>query len=133
MTARARAVAAIGAYLCLATQLVGLLHVLLVRHATCPDHGEIVHGAAPVAAHASVLAELAIAPAPADTADDEDEHCLFVATRRRENAGLAPAAQPVARIEASAATSLRAPPRLLIVAPTLYRIAPKTSPPSAAV
>jgi len=36
MTARARWIAAFGAYLCLATHLVGVLHVLVVQHATCP-------------------------------------------------------------------------------------------------
>src|SRR4051794_14049078 len=121
MTARARGLAAFAAYLCLATQLVGLLHVLLVRHATCPDHGEIVHGAAPVAAQASVAPDPVVAPASAETSDDEDEHCLFVATRRRENAGLAPLAQPVDRPEAAATTAERAPPPVVAVSPTLYR------------
>jgi hypothetical protein len=44
MTSRARALTALGAYLCLSAQLLGVVHSVVVRHATCPGHGEITHG-----------------------------------------------------------------------------------------
>jgi hypothetical protein len=133
MTARARAFATFGAYLCLLTHFVGLLHVLVVRHATCPGHGEMVHGDAPVVARAPQAADAVIAQAPVDAREETDEHCLFVAARRREMAGLAPA--PVA---SAAATTPPAPLELAVLpavrAPrALLRLAPKTSPPIHAV
>jgi len=128
---------AFGAYLCLATHFVGVLHVLVVRHATCPSHGEIIHGgaasanarlaatAAPVAPGASVRA------AAPESGEDLDEHCLFVATRRREMAGLAPARGAVLRTAPISAVD--APPSIAAVTVrTIFRLAPKTSPPIAA-
>jgi hypothetical protein len=133
MTARARAFASFGAYLCLLTHLTGLLHVLVVRHATCPDHGELIHGRAPVVAQAPQALDAVVTEAPADAAEEADEHCLFVATRRREMAGLA--AAPLAAAVA-VAPSVAPPLPLLpdVRAPrALLRLAPKTSPPLAAV
>jgi hypothetical protein len=130
MTARARWIAAFGAYLCLATHLVGVLHVLVVRHATCPGHGEVVHGAAPVVAEVPVLPGRVARNAP-EPAEEADEHCLLMATRRRELAGLAPAPQPAVR--APAALPLDSSPVVAAVTPrALLRFAPKTSPPSIA-
>jgi len=131
MTARARLLVAIGAYVCLATHLAGMLHILVVRHATCPDHGEVVHGPAPA------VVEVALPPGPSarnatrEPAEESDEHCLMVATRRRDMAALAPGHQVVAQAPATAtldapATIAAAPPRALL------RVAPKTSPPAAA-
>jgi hypothetical protein len=133
MTARARAFAVFGAYLCLMTHAVGLLHVLVVRHATCPGHGEMIHGGAPVVARTPQPADAVLTATPADRDEEGDEHCLFVATRRRESAGLAPApiisavaAAPAASIELALPPAIRAPRALL-------RLAPKTSPPIHAV
>jgi hypothetical protein len=128
MTSRGRAVAALGAYLCLSAQLLGLVHVLVVRHATCPSHGELTHGverAAPVALPVATPARTAGAALPA--VEHQDEHCLTLAARRRELALLAPA--PVALVAFSPAPRLTAgePPR---PAPAVVlRLAPKTSPP----
>ena len=123
--------ATFGAYLCLATHLAGVLHVLVVRHATCPGHGEIVHGAAPVVAEVSVSRERVARDATQEAAEEADEHCLLMATRRREMAGLAPAPQPVVR--APAAVPVDSPPAVAAVSPrALLRFAPKTSPPAVA-
>jgi hypothetical protein len=133
MTARARAFAAFGAYLCLATHLAGIVHVLVVRHATCPSHGEMVHGAAPVASHVVPVGEDVTAKGVLPEAEEEgDDHCLFVATRRRELAGLAPSTAMVVRAFGTAAVDTL--PALAVVAPRpILRLAPKTSPPCAAV
>jgi hypothetical protein len=133
MTSRARALAVFGAYLCLATHLAGILHVLVVRHATCPGHGEMVHGGAPVAVHTlPPPAGKAVQGVPAEAGEEQDEHCLLLATRRREMAGLSPASQEL--VHAPAVTRLEAPPVLAAVSPrALLLFAPKTSPPFAAV
>jgi hypothetical protein len=124
MTSRARALTALGAYFCLAAQAVGLLHVLVVRHATCPSHGELVHGAAVSAPRAAD--DTVQAPVTAEAADD---HCLVVANRRRDLTALfpvlaslpAPEMQPPA-LPPAAAGEPRALPLLIV--------APKTSPPA---
>jgi hypothetical protein len=130
MTSRARALAVFGAYLCLATHLGGVVHVLVVRHATCPGHGELVHGAPPVAAQTPPPAEKAVEGVLA-SAEEEDEHCLMLATRRREMAGLTPAAE--ALVHAPAVSRFEAPPVPDAQRPrALLLFAPKTSPPPAA-
>jgi hypothetical protein len=124
MTSRARVLTALGAYFCLAAQALGLLHVLVVRHATCPSHGEMVHGAAAAAPRAAD--DTVQAPVAAEAADD---HCLAVANRRRDLAAFfpvpdllpAPEVQPPALAPAAAGE-----PRAL----PLLSLAPKTSPPA---
>jgi hypothetical protein len=124
--------AVLGAYLCLATHLAGIVHVLVVRHATCPGHGEMVHGAAPVAVRTPLGPGKVARGVPADAGEELDEHCLMLATRRREMAALTPTPQPF--IHVPAATRLEAPPVVAAVTPrALLRLAPKTSPPVAAV
>jgi len=129
MTARARLFAAFGAYLCLATHLMGVLHVLVVRHATCPDHGEVVHGEEPVPAETSTLPGQAARDATRDPDEEADDHCLLMATRRREVAPPPPGHQlilfsPVISTLETSAAAAAAP------AGALLRFAPKTSPPA---
>jgi hypothetical protein len=132
MTARARALAVFGAYLCLATHLAGIVHVLVVRHATCPGHGEMIHGGAPAAAQTPPPAEKVARGVLPESAEEVDDHCLMMATRRREMATLAPAPQGL--VEAPAVARLEAlPVPTSFPARTLLLLAPKTSPPSAAV
>jgi hypothetical protein len=130
MRRRARIFTAFGAYLCLATHLAAILHVLVVRHATCPGHGEVVHGELPALSEAPLPAGQAAVDATPEAAE-ADEHCLLVATRRRELAGLVTIQQPV--VLAPAATSIDSPPVLPAAPPqALLRLAPKTSPPAVA-
>jgi hypothetical protein len=124
--------AVFGAYLCLASHLAGIVHVLVVRHATCPGHGEMVHGGAPLVAPTPPPAEKAVRGVAEQAGEELDEHCLMLATRRREMATLTPASQPL--VHAPILTRLEAPPVLAAVTPrALLRLAPKTSPPFAAV
>src|SRR3954447_6341457 len=132
MTARARALAGFGAYLCLATHLAGIVHVLVVRHATCPGHGEMIHGGAPTAAQTPPPAEKAARGVLPEAAEEADEHCLMLATRRREMATLTPAPQGL--VETPAVARLEAlPVPTSFPVRTLLLLAPKTSPPFAAV
>jgi hypothetical protein len=131
MTARARLLLAIGAYVCLATHLMAMLHVVVVRHGTCPDHGELVHGAAPVVVAAVVPTDRTARDATREAAEEPDEHCLLLATRRRELAALAPGNHPLLLAPAPDTRDF-----LPIIAPppprALLLIAPKTSPPTVA-
>jgi hypothetical protein len=125
MTSRARALAALGAYVCLVAHAAAVLHAVAVRHATCPSHGELVHGS--VTGARTAEGDTARA---AETGEDMDEHCLALATRRRELASLAPApvqllapdALPLAILPATATSPTTLP---------LLHLAPKTSPPAA--
>jgi hypothetical protein len=128
MTSRGRSLTALGAYVCLAAQLLAVVHLLVVRHATCPDHGEVTHGVAHARDATRPTAADRIQPGVA--ADHADEHCLFVATRRREMASLHPAAGTVVTSLTSPErlSPPGAPPRLLT---RVLRLAPKTSPPAA--
>jgi hypothetical protein len=129
MTLRSRALTALGAHLCLTAQLLGVLHVLVVRHATCPSHGELTHGV-PAAAvpQAPRLTATARGATPA-AIEDQDEHCLMVATRRREMAGLTPVAALVMTVPAPPASPAVAADTPIVASVRVLRLAPKTSPP----
>jgi hypothetical protein len=132
MTARARALVAFGAYLCLSAHLMGLVHVVAVRHATCPTHGEVIHtGGADQTSEAPLAAGPTAAAFPVEPAEEGDEHCLFVATRRQDMAGLAPAVAAVAPLPPLFLPLERSP--VAVFDPSaLLLLAPKTSPPAAA-
>jgi hypothetical protein len=133
------ALAAATAVACLAAQALGFAHLALVSHTTCPEHNTLVHGQ-PAAAATRAPRKAAAAPAPAlrvapaaDDAGDAHEHCLVASLRRRESAPLSAAA---ARVPAPAA----APPcddRAQKARPPhsvpLLHLAPKGSPPAAAL
>jgi hypothetical protein len=129
MTLRSRALTTLGAYLCLSAQLLGVLHVLVVRHATCPSHGELTHGV-------PVVAVTPVEP-PADTAqganpatvEHQDDHCLMMVTRRREMAGLTPCAAALGTLPAPAAPLIAAREIPLVASLSVLGLAPKTSPP----
>jgi hypothetical protein len=130
MTPRARALSALGAYLCLSAQLLGLLHVLLVRHATCPGHGELTHGVPVSASHGEQPLALTVHGA-GPTIEHRDEHCLLFVARRRDLAALSPtsaaALAPPPPVTAPAVVGASA----LFPALAVLRLAPKTSPPAA--
>ena len=131
MTARARLFAAFGAYLCLATHLVGVLHVLVVRHATCPDHGEVVHGDEPVVADTPTLPGHVARDATRQLAEETDEHCLLMTTRRREVTA-PPSGYQIVLFTPATSTLEASPAVAAAPAGALLRFAPKTSPPAVA-
>jgi hypothetical protein len=128
MTWRARALSALGAYLCLGAQLLGVVHVLVVRHATCPEHGEVTHGVPAAASPPDEVLVVTVRRA-GPTVEDLDEHCLLVIARRRDLAGpsplLAAALEPLppATVPPAAGASS------LLPSVGVLRLAPKTSPP----
>jgi hypothetical protein len=129
------------AYLALAAHLCAIVHVVVVRHATCPTHGELVHEGGRAGASA-LTGEDDRAPAEPHkgirsddraSVESADEHCLVVATSRRDSAGLtAQTGAVLARMpQASGAVVDR--DTASAVAFPLFLIAPKNSPPRASV
>lgn len=142
-----RFLAACVAALLLCTQFASVVHMVLVPHVTCPDHGELMHpgedasshshGADPDGTEPHGIGRKAPEIQSARSAPDLDsahghDHCAVVA-HRRENLALAAVshgdqpAQTSAPALSQCATSLQ-----IFGAPqsrALYLLAPKTSPP----
>jgi hypothetical protein len=118
------------AWFCLAVQTLGLAHLVVVRHTTCPEDGELTHPgepSAPTDATTLALGTLAgLQSAGIPTVGAEHDHCLAGATRQALAAGR-PARPPATLPER---TSL-APVALDVPCSrwALFRLAPKTSPP----
>ncbi len=116
--------------LCLIAQLGALAHLLLVRHERCAEHGEVTHRveAAP-AAHAVAASPSAILDAgDPRSAHEEGDHCQWLAEHR----AAAPAVSSFAQLVPQVTRAECALPALAFAAPrSLYRLAPKLSPPSA--
>ena len=127
-----RRLAAVAA-LCLLAQLAGVLHLLVVRHERCAEHGEVVHAGAEPAAHGAEWSvdghARAIQAAAADAGHDDHEHCQALSDRRAAGAAEAPAIA-CADVTASdpGVVAHAAPARACV----LYRLAPKTPPPRTA-
>jgi hypothetical protein len=127
-----RVAAAFAALLLLASSLGQVAHFLLVQHAICAEHGELleVHGAEHPASATITLAdsdEQAHASAP--DLEGEHDHCQHLARRQSELAVFTGATEALV-IPPPAATlpkpSLAAEPR---ASHALLALAPKTSPP----
>ena len=117
----------------LAGQLSALVHVLVVDHQRCPEHGELVHASlrrSPIHATGPVPVGRAtgVAPADAATEDPGDDHCLSLAHRRET---LVRAAVDEMPFVVQAAVRALASPRAVVPVPRLWMLAPKTSPPIA--
>jgi hypothetical protein len=131
---RASWLAVLVAPLCLIGQFSGIAHNLLVQHATCAEHGELVHTAGlqqTDGVGSAVPADAAVrGSAPGEAVEEHGhDHCLAVA-HGRGHIGLQ---------SAGAAVSLDATPPALgsvtdgdavAVSVALYRLAPKNSPPA---
>lgn len=137
-TRTARLSALVAALACVVTQLAAFAHFALVRHATCPQHGELIHVEADAAA---VRPSPHLAPEPGqdaaalhagDAADAHDhDHCVVAVTGREK------VLQPFVYLQTSPSmhrvvASPRGPPVVLAhVAVALLSVAPKNSPPAA--
>jgi hypothetical protein len=116
------------ALLFLVTQLSSFTHLLLVRHATCLAHGELIDLDASEVARAPAAEGQAWVAVPATFADHGDQHCA-VSTSRREKLGLSPAVRPVLS-SSGVPPSMAAPEAAPFVkSVALLRLAPKSSPP----
>jgi hypothetical protein len=111
-----------------AASLLGALHEAATVHIRCAAHGELIDSAGPVRADVP-SAQDEVAAAQSSARGHGDDHCLLAsATRASRTVPRAPA------IAAATITALDlgAVPLLSTAAPaaSLYRIAPKTSPPA---
>lgn len=109
----------------LAAQMVAFGHQASVRHATCPEHGELVDATAPgLESLSAATTTIAAAPAPSQGHD----HCSMWSPRREPlgHSGVAPVA--ALAHEGLDLPIIATPPGLSGVA--ILRLAPKTSPPA---
>jgi hypothetical protein len=121
----------------LIAQISSIAHMALVRHAICPEHGELIHpddlsgsAAAPkTLAKTTNPADLAIQATTQFPAVHGHDHCLL-ASYRRQRIAMAAGTAAVARPFPAAVGNRRMAdaPRPALVA--LYRLAPKNSPPA---
>ncbi|MBI2895357.1 MAG: hypothetical protein HYY06_17515 [Deltaproteobacteria bacterium] len=119
------------ASMCLIAQIGSAVHLVMVRHRICPEHGEVVdavrqHGLT----HGPEWTPSASLRSPAaPRGPHEHDHCLFALERREQ---LCAGGGPVfARIAAPVRAA--PPPAALALAPraiALYVVAPKSSPPA---
>jgi len=111
------------------SQLGGAAHFLLVRHETCPEHGELLHSQVRSATHHAVSGRApGVSNSEEGTGALEHEHCS-VFHHQRARAVETPASRPVALL-APAAPSAVPVSRPVTFAIALYLVAPKNSPPS---
>lgn len=132
VTRQRRRSIAIAACLALCSQLVALLHLWLVPHTRCAEHGETVHDARGHAARvtADEPRELSASPsAPGAALDDGHDHCQLLTERRAAHVERPTGTLPLGAVAGAVAPCLEHVPATT----TLYRIAPKVSPPVAAL
>jgi hypothetical protein len=132
-----RYLAACVAVLVVFTQFSSFAHMLLVRHATCPEHGELIHpdedGAAP--AHHDAVASHDKSQGPSIESGPESanghghDHCAVLA-HRRDSTTLAAASNCPLPVPPPALAGIDGHRQILTPASfALYLLAPKNSPP----
>ena len=118
------------AFLLVASQLAGLLHVSLVEHRVCDSDGELCHGHEASAEPADGAARPILTDAGGEAAGGH-EHCSLANHLRQKDAA------PELGLEVRCAVLAAGPPRLAFVEREpalefpLFLLAPKHSPPSA--
>ena len=128
-----RVQAALTALAFVLSSLIGLVHEATTKHVRCAEHGELMHGDPTVASRATNAA-----PAPARITAARDaalpgvhghEHCSLTSTTRGAQVALKPPAIVPAPLAVSNVPE--AAPRVVASrGDSLYRTAPKTSPPA---
>jgi hypothetical protein len=121
------------AALCLLIQLVATAHLVVARHEVCAEHGEVIHAGDH---HADPIEATGRAPttgaalreaAPADDHREVDDHCRAL-TERRDITDAPALALPLLAV---AARPPAPPVAAAARATSVYRLAPKNSPPPA--
>lgn len=119
---------------CLLSQVFVYAHLLLVRHETCPDHGEIVDSTADSQTTATSGSEssdhrAAVWIYAGSRSTHGHGHCSFGLQRREQLAVILPGGAlllpPPEVLHCPALTADAPPPRI-----ALFRTAPKQSPPA---
>lgn len=107
--------------------LLGTIHEARTRHVVCAAHGELIHADTP--AHAARPATDTVANELPAGGSHGDEHCTLASATHQSR--VAPRA-PVLAVAAAAADphAALAPRAVALPQASLYRTAPKTSPPA---
>jgi hypothetical protein len=135
---RRRIFAAVLAFACLFSQLAGVLHLILVQHVACPEHGELVHAdelrSEPHPGFAATRKPKPSSPAVEATSGasakqhHSHDHCVAALQSREDSlALLGTPAVAVLQRHVDAIDSVEA---VSISGGVLYRLAPKQSPPA---
>ena len=121
-----------------AASLLGMVHEATTSHVRCAAHGELIDSSgfagpgARSAAMAPGLAGHAVASALSSGSSHGDEHCLLASALRQSR--MTPDTPAVTAAWSTLHDVVRAPPPCAAARSAgLYRIAPKTSPPSTLV
>lgn len=120
--------AALTALAFILASLFGILHEAATAHVRCAEHGELIHRDATVAstdgsAHTQLRGELRAEAVPGH------EHCSLVSATRESR--LVPRPPAILSGPVTSAAPVATPPRAVPAhAGSLYRTAPKTSPPA---
>lgn len=130
-TRRSRAVrvrAALTTLAFLAASVLGALHEAATVHVRCAAHGELIDSTGPVPSDVPSARD-AIAPAQSSARGHGDDHCLIAAAARASRT--VPGSPAIAVPAVAAIDRAALPPATPAPASaSLYRIAPKTSPPA---
>jgi hypothetical protein len=119
----------------LAIQVLSLGHLLLVRHVTCPQHGDIIHAhsaelSSPVQSVERPTSLPGAALAAPVAVDGDHDHCQVCTESNRRFAVLPPATPVLGDV--TLAISTPRPDWDEVFAPIdLIRLCPKSSPPTA--
>ncbi len=121
------------AVVCLVAQAFAMVHLMVVRHARCAAHDEVVHVSVDRAQPAHVTPTpdaTSIQGADGDLAEVDDAHCTWLSELRTTRVGHPPV---LTAAPATTVDELGLPRDLPLAGPrALYRLAPKISPPHAA-
>ena len=128
-TRATRASAALAALVFAFASLLGVVHEATTAHVRCAAHGELVDSDGVVRATASGPASATLASALPSARGHGDEHCLLASALRESR--IAPRSPAIAvAIVRLADLAMTPPGQGPARAATVYRIAPKTSPPA---
>ena len=114
------------AALAIAAQLFTLIHVALVRHERCAEHGEVVHRGHAEADSLALRAPVPVGNHVVESSHTEQshDHCGVATERRHQSYG-----QPAQSTAPGVPDVQPSPLALLADTVAVYRRAPKTSPP----
>jgi len=128
-TRATRASAALAAFVVAFASLLGVVHEATTAHVRCAAHGELVDSDGAARATASGPVSATLASALPSARGHGDEHCLLASALRESR--IAPRSPAIAvAIVRLADLAMTPPGQGPARAATVYRIAPKTSPPA---
>jgi hypothetical protein len=126
----------ITSFLLLAAQILSLGHLLFVRHATCPEHGDVMH---PEQSHAAILEGLGVSEAlpvrltttgAVPVAVSGHDHCLLCTLTHERFALLPPTRASAKPFEVALVRAVRVA-AIPLTTVAVISFSPKNSPPSA--